>query len=743
MYENYLKQPRMKKYVIVDSLKKLKSLATKLSTIDEWSFDTETNTTEVVGENSKFKCVGISMSWGLYDNYYIPLTHVREEDAHRQLDTKLVVKYLKPQFERTDIRLVGRNIKFDMHVFARIGIWIKTLDLWDGMVVDWLCNENLPKGLKENTMLKLGIEQEHFGDVLKTIPKEVKKEYGFKANQKATFDLALIDDAAPYALADSFYTWCLYLGELEEIEKEKMDKIYAKTYTKFLRTLFVMEERGIPVDLDRLNQMQEEIQVDIDNLMYEIYELAGCEFNIGSSEQLAEILFGYEKPVTPIWESDDPKKIAKWNEMTEKQRENAQNKYLAEQAERDNRPTRKNSFNFKVLGSTATGAPSTGADTLFKLSKQSFKNARKNEGVKMCKLVLEFKKLEKLKTAFLDGLKEQLYDDGKAHPSFNIVGTDSGRLSCSSPNLQQLPKAEEDDKYQIRSLFMGSKYIADKDGNWVTDDLTCDIPEGGSICRKKIIAGDYNNLEMRVMAHWSKDKNLLHMFETGADTHSSTAVNMFELKCDISEVKKKYPHLRQAAKVLNFLLSYGGGATTLYNKLKDDPYSPIDLGAKEYLKQYKVKDGIAVAQKYIDRFFETYDGIAAFMKSQKRKAHSCEYIQTLLKRKRRLPNINGSDKKDVAYCERLSVNSCIQGSAADITMSGQNRIDADPWFVENGVLMLLQVHDELVFECPENLVDEAIEKAKWYMEHPFGDKVELRLPMLTAFDSGDTYQEAK
>ena len=188
---------------------------------------------------------------------------------------------------------------------------------------------------------------------------------------------------------------------------------------------------------------------------------------------------------------------------------------------------------------------------------------------------------------------------------------------------------------------------------------------------------------------------------------------------------------------------YGGGAMTLYNNLKDDPWSPIDLGEPEYLEKYHVKKGEEVAQIYIDKYFDTYSGVTDFMRKQKRFAHKNEYVQTLLRRKRRLPDINGHDFKMKSYCERLSVNSCIQGSAADITMSAQNRIAADPWFKEHGVHMLLQIHDELVFEAPEKYVKETIERAQKYMGHPFGDNVELNLPLITSWDSGDSYQDAK
>ena len=614
-----------------------------------------------------------------------------------------------------------------MHVMSRIGIDIKTKDVFDTMIASWLCNENTPNGLKENSADKMGIEQTHFKEVTENVPAEVKKRFGLKPNSKATFDMVLIDEGAPYALDDAFYTFKLYEGFLDELEEQNMYKIYFKVYVPFIRTIYDMERKGVTVDVERLEEMSKEINEDMENLQYDITELAGVEFNLSSNAQLVELLFGYTAPSKPVNMDKQPKIVQRMFEEGDDESLAKRGLYIDNSTVykmTGNPAIQKKSFHFRVLSTTASGAPQANADVFWRLSNMSFKDKRKREGVELCKLMLEYKKLEKLRSAFIDGLKEQLYEDGKAHPSFNIIGTDSGRLSCSSPNLQQLPKADEEDKYQIRSLFIGS--IDENTGR-----------------HKKIVALDFSNLEMRVLAHFSEDKNLLEMFLSGSDTHGSTAVNMFELDCKPEEVKKKYPHLRQAAKILNFLLMYGGGAPTLYENLKSDHSHPIDLGDKTYLDTYKVKNGIEVAQIYIDRYFESYSGVTKFIRSQKRFAHKYGYVQTLLKRKRRLPEINSGDFKTQAYCERLSVNSAVQGSAADITMSAQNRVSSDPWFEDNGINMLLQVHDELVFECPEEFVEECIERVKKYMSHPFGDNVELNLPLVAEADFGDSYQEAK
>ena len=676
----------MKKYEIIWTEEQLKKLAQKMSNLEEFAFDTETNTLKVNGLNKNFKLIGISISWSMYDNYYIPVGHVLEE--RKQLPLQIVVKYLKPIFEREDIRIVGHNIIFDLHSLARIGIKVKTKDLWDTMVASWLIDENEPKGLKECTAREFGVDQTKLVDVFATVTKEEKKMFGLKANQKPTFDLVRVEVGAPYCLADAFYTWCLYLVYHEKLEEEKMLKIFEKQYQPFTYILFEMEEEGITVDIDKLKKMGEDMQKDLDNLQYRMYELAGVEFNPNSSQQLAELLFGYRKP------------------------KGANENILAV------------SFNFPVVsGVTKTGAPRTDNLALEILARKEYKDKRKREGVELVKCLLEYKKLSKLKTAFVDGLLEEIYDDGKAHPDFNIVGTTSGRLSCSSPNLQQLPRGSEEDKYSIRSVFIGS--LNEKTGK-----------------RNKIISIDYSNLEMRILAHFSLDENLLETFLEGHDSHGATAVKMFGLDCSPDECKKLYPEERQVGKTLNFGLIYGMSPLRLYETLTNPPNN-INLDKPELLQKYGVKNGKEVAQKYYDMYFESYKGVAKFIRNQKKFAHRHGFVYTLVGRKRRLHNINGTDYRMVSYEERLAVNQPIQGSAGDIVINAQIRIGQDKRLKELGCKMLLQVHDELVFECPEENIEEALKIIKKYMTNPFGDNVKLNVPLEVEAGIGDNYQEAK
>ena len=259
------------------------------------------------------------------------------------------------------------------------------------------------------------------------------------------------------------------------------------------------------------------------------------------------------------------------------------------------------------------------------------------------------------------------------------------------------------------------------------------------------------------MAHFSKDPSLLSAFAEGKDLHGNTAVMMFGLPCHANEVKKLYPNLRQVGKVIAFLLQYGGSAMTLYETLTAQGE---DLDSKA--KEYKCKNGKEVAQKYMDMYFTGFSGIANFMKSQKKFAHRHEYINTLVGRKRRLPEINSDNFGVSAYNERLSINACIQGSGADIMINAQNRIEgtnpcevtkhflkeegltkkfvASDRLKELGCEMLVQIHDELLFSCPEENCEEAMKIIRDCMIYPFGEDVHLNVDLEVGAGHSKSYQ---
>jgi DNA polymerase I-like protein with 3'-5' exonuclease and polymerase domains len=615
-YEAYLlgrEQIENRKSVIVTSETQLRCLGYKLYDVMEFAFDTETNTVDWCNaDNPYFKIVGISISFGINDSYYIPIGH--RFDPTPQLPLKTIVRHLRPAFERTDVTIVGHHIKYDMHVMKRIGIEIKTPYIFDTMIASWLCNENVDKGLKPNVLRIFNYQMEKFNDVVATVPKEIKKKAGLKANQKATFDLTMIGDSANYATEDAFFTFMLYLHYLEELEITGMTKIYYKMYPPFIRILYDMEERGITIDKEACAEMNEKMQEDIEDLEYQMLELVGVDFDINSSQQLAQLLFGYDGFKTVNQDLLDV------------------------------------NFGFPVQSRTAKGVPQTNNATLVAISRMEYKNSNKIMGVKFCNMLLKYKELSKLKT-FTQKFLEVCYPDGKIHCSFNPVGTDSGRISCNSPNLMQIPNAGEDDRYNIRSLFVG------------------DLDEYD---QEEIISCDYSNLEVRVMAHFSKDEGLLNAFEHKVDLHGNTAKLMFRLDCDANEVKKKYPKFRQMGKVIAFLLQYGGSVMALESTLNSDGMLTEML---QELKGYKHKkdlpDTLApfwgckstkeMAQSLMDLYFEAFPGIAKFMKRQKKYAHQHGKVYTVLGRERRLPQIQSSNFREVGYAERLALNAPIQG----------------------------------------------------------------------------------
>jgi DNA polymerase I len=737
-----------KGHIITTELE-LRRLRNRLMKLEEFAFDTEFTSLRMQYKGEQ-EFVGCSFSWGKNNNYYISVGSMvnAEED---QIPLETFVKYMKPVFARTDVRIIGHNLKAELHALANIDIEVKTSDLFDTLVAVWNVDENNEAGLKEVVGRYYEYEQTHFEDLLFTIPKEVKLDMGLKHTDKGDASLVDMYIMAPYAMDDTYWTWTVYLDIQEALEDEGAEVYFYKRQMPYLRVLFNMERRGVRVDFERLREMSRMAEKDLADMEYKIFEIAGLEFSITSGQQLAEILFGWEKmkpqyeiiweevidPKTgeqAIYKSGKNKGKPKWKKHVNKDKvvgeEFSGNAYLVE-----------NSFGFPVVAETKTGQPKTGGDELEELASKVYKrDKRKAEGIEMVKLILRYKKLAKLKSTYMEGLADQVYSDGKIHASFNQTGTTSGRLSSSGPNLQNLPRPvepvgdepprekfnseEEYDKaitvwekekteyefwsrYEIRDAFIPDV--------WVNDD---DVEDGEE---DVIIAEDYSNLEMRILAHFCQDPLLLDMFKKNADVHGQTAVDMYKLDCTDKEAKKLYPHLRQHAKMLNFLLVYGGTASALSQS----------LGVTK-------KEG----QELYDLYFATYKGVKEFMKNQKRFGHKHEHVFTVLGRRRHLDGINGQNFAEVGYYERLAVNAPIQGSAADIAISAQILIEEDEELRALGYRQILQVHDEIVGVVPKKNKDKAMERKQYLMENCLPQPLD-NIKLKSDYDWGNSYAEAK
>ena len=330
-----------------------------------------------------------------------------------------------------------------------------------------------------------------------------------------------------------------------------------------------------------------------------------------------------------------------------------------------------------VIKKTPKGAPSTAEEVLVELAND----------YELPAVLIEHRGLAKLKSTYTDKLPEMVDTrTGRVHTSYHQAVTATGRLSSSDPNLQNIPIRTQEGR-RIRQAFIA--------------------PEG-----RKIVAADYSQIELRIMAHLSSDAGLLHAFANELDVHSATAAEVFDVSLD--EVTTDQ---RRKAKAINFGLIYGMSAFGL-------------------AKQIGVARG--EAQEYIDRYFARYPGVADYMDATRAIAHEQGYVETLLGRRLYLPEINARNKQRQLAAERTAINAPMQGTAADIIKLAM--IDVDAWLTETALdaKMIMQVHDELVFE----VADEACETLCNNVTERMANVIELQVPLLTEVGVGANWDEA-
>lgn len=303
------------------------------------------------------------------------------------------------------------------------------------------------------------------------------------------------------------------------------------------------------------------------------------------------------------------------------------------------------------------------------------------------RLILRNRMLSKLKSTYVDTLADLAEKHGRIHTSYVQTGAATGRLSSRDPNLQNIPIREEEGR-KIRSAFTASP------GNL-------------------LISADYSQIELVVMAHLSGDSNLMQAFRDGVDIHRRTAAFIFGIP-----EEEVTPEHRRIAKTINFGVIYGMSAFRLAR----------DLGIPN-----------ARAQAFINSYFSTYSGVAAFIRDVITETEKTGYASTLFGRRRKIPAINSRNKTEQMAAQRVAVNTPIQGTAADIVKIAMIQIQRELDNHLPDVRMLLQVHDELVFECPEGIVSEAEKLVKDVMEHAVTLRVPLRVSVETAFSWGDMH----
>ncbi|WP_203009313.1 DNA polymerase I [Pseudomonas paraversuta] len=331
-----------------------------------------------------------------------------------------------------------------------------------------------------------------------------------------------------------------------------------------------------------------------------------------------------------------------------------------------------------IISKTAKGQPSTAEAVLAELAEQDFP---------LPKVLMQYRSMSKLKSTYTDRLPEQINPrTGRIHTSYHQAVTATGRLSSSDPNLQNIPIRTAEGR-RIRQAFVAPKGY-------------------------KLLAADYSQIELRIMAHLAKDEGLLHAFRNNLDVHSATAAEVFGVELGDVTVDQ-----RRSAKAINFGLIYGMSAFGLAKQIGVDR------------KQ---------SQAYIDRYFARYPGVLDYMERTRTQAAEQGYVETIFGRRLYLPDINAKNPALRKGAERTAINAPMQGTAADIIKKAM--VAVDNWLTASGLdaRVILQVHDELVLEVREDLVDQVRDEVRIHMS----EAAKLDVPLLVEVGVGNNWDEA-
>ncbi len=434
-------------------------------------------------------------------------------------------------------------------------------------------------------------------------------------------ELSLVKD---YACEDADAVIRLVEIFMPLLKEQELDKLFFKVEMPLVSVLVDMEWNGIKIDESKLKKLSDVVSSEIDALSEKIYDAAGEKFNINSPKQLSYILF--EKLKLPV-----------------KKR-------------------------------TKTGY-STNVNVLEELANEH----------EVPEYVLRHRELTKLKSTYLDALPSLINRKTRLiHPSFNQTMTVTGRLSSSSPNVQNIP---------VRTAL----------GRKVREAF---IPREKG---RKIVSADYSQIELRFLAHFSEDKTLLNAFLEGKDIHTVTAAVIYGI--DESEVT---PDMRGKGKVVNFSIIYG---KTPFGLSKD-------LGIS-----------INAAKSFIDEYFKRYSGIREYLEGVKEEARKNGYVKTILGRRIYLPDINSANSFARQFAERAATNAPLQGSSADLIKKAMVNLSRDIKEKKKDAYMIMQVHDELVFDVDENDLDGLL----GMIEDNMKNAIKLKLPLDVSMNVGDTW----
>lgn len=582
-------------------------LLQRLNTEKRFAFDTETTSLDY----RVAQIVGFSVAFDAQDAYYVPLAH-DYEGAPQQLNRDIVLAQIKPVLENASVQKIGHHLKYDAHVLENHGIELRGW-YFDTMLASYVLNSVATRhGMDDVARLYLS----HLTTTFEQLA-------GKGAKQK-TFNQIEIAAAVHYAAEDAHVTYRLYEVLDAKLRKHpELINILHNVEMPVARVLTMMEENGIELNLEFLDQLGAEFAKTMQDLENRIAELAGEAFNVSSPKQVGEVLF--EK------------------------------------------------LGLKGGKKTATGQYSTSESVLEKLEHP------------IAGLILEYRGLSKLKSTYTDGLLKQANNDTRrVHTSYHQALTATGRLSSTDPNLQNIP-VREDIGRQIRKAFVA--------------------PKG-----RVLLAADYSQIELRLMAHFSQDEALVDAFKHGQDVHRRTAAEVLGIPLD--EVSSNQ---RRQAKAVNFGLLYGMSEFGLTRQL--------GFSREE-------------SRSYIGKYFQRYPGVLEYMERTRQVAREQGFVETILGRRLYTPDIMASNKMVKQGAERAAINAPLQGSAADIIKMAM--IEVDKILPKDQAKMLLQVHDELVFEADEAIADELAVKLQEVMQ----SVLPISVPLVVEVGKGRNWDEA-
>ena len=592
-----------------------------------------------------WKLTGISISLDGVSGFYIPIGHLEESG---QLSEDYVVSKLKPFFEDDGKKLYMANSKYDMEVFRIIdpSINFSEKNAFCTMTASFILNVDNEHGLKESVMREFSHKMLTLDAIgCPKIKDKVTKDHIYFT------DRMTIAGLAPYAIDDAVQTY--KLGELytEKISSGGFDKVFYELEMPFMFILMELEEQGVVLDKKSLISFMEDAPKKLEEMNHEIQEILPSEeiVNVLSNPQMNEILFKRMK----IKPRGNPLKSGGYS---------VSNAYL----------------------------------DLWSVEH------------KVCGMIADYRRTSKLFGNYLSNLHNRLGEDGRIRSSFNRHVAATGRLSSSKPNLQNIPRAEND-RYGLRKLFIAA--------------------EG-----KSLIVADYSQIELRVVAHLSQDPIMIEAFQRGDDIHSITAKEVFKLDCDVGEIKQKYPIKRQIAKAVNFGIIYEGGAKTLAATANKEIEDQKDWVTEEEM------------EVIIENYFKRYKGIKRHINVCHQKAMKYGYIKTITGRTRPLPDAQvqavDRDTHRIRYgAFRKASNTPVQGSAADILAIAMRNIKRklEGEDLYNNIFFGLQVHDELLFEVDERLDERCAKIIKEQME----SAVQLRVPLVAELAIGKIWGDMK